>query len=322
MRIGETTLRHLLRPIQDLLDDPSVTEIVIQKPREVGFEKAGSWFWRDDVPELDIWRLDAIGILAGSLLSKRFDPENPICYTTLPDGQRCTLARPPVTPAGTISITIRIPSKIVHTIRDLGFDDLMRVAATRPTGRNPMDMEILAAYGAQDWTAFFSLAVRARKTIAATGAVGSGKTTFLRRLANEIPVNERLVTIQDTEEMGALPQRNRVSMFYGSTGVTAEALVELSLRQRPDRILMQELRGNECLAYIRALASGHPGGLVTWHAADGDPFTPLTLMVKDIEPDKLKALAAGFIDVVAYCRRDDDRFSVPSVWYRDAEDAA
>ena len=78
MRNGETTLRHLLMPIQDLLDNPETTEIVVQRPGEVGIEQSGQWSWRN-VEAFDFERLDAIGLLAGSLLSKPFDPASPIC---------------------------------------------------------------------------------------------------------------------------------------------------------------------------------------------------------------------------------------------------
>ena len=353
MRNGEATLRHLLAPIQDALDDPATTELVVQRPGEVGIEQHGEWSWRS-VEAFDFQRLDAIGLLAGSLLSKPFDPAHPICMTTLPDGQRCTLLRPPVTAPGTISVTIRIPSKAVHTVRDPDFGDLMREAeipafAGRPDrhsrspggplarGRDPRvdprvdpgdaDAELLALYQAQDWPAFFALAVKAKKTIAATGSTGSGKTSLLRRLMQEIPGEERLVTIEDTDEFGPLPLRNRVSLFYGSANVSAENAVEASLRMRPDRVAMQELRGAEAFAYLRLLAAGHPGGLTTWHAEEGDPFTPLALMAKtseagrNIPDDKLLAILSSLIDIVAFCRRDARGFSVPSVYYRAAEAA-
>ena len=331
MRKGEATLRHLLVPIQDALDDPATTELVVQRPGEVGIEQQGEWYWRD-VEAFDFRRLDAIGLVAGSLLSKPFDPAHPICMTTLPDGQRCTLCRPPVTAPGTISVTIRIPSKTVHTVRDADFGDLMREAEIpaftgRPEGRGDADTELLALYHAQDWPAFFALAVKAKKTIAATGSTGSGKTSLLRRLMQEIPSEERLVTIEDTAEFGPLPLRNRVSLFYGAANVSAENAVEASLRMRPDRVAMQELRGAEAFAYLRLLAAGHPGGLTTWHAEEGDPFTPLALMAKtseagrNIPDDKLLDILRGLIDIVAFCRRDTRGFSVPSVYYRAAEAA-
>ena len=337
MRNGEATLRHLLAPIQDVLDDPSTTEIVVQRPGEVGIEQHGEWSWRT-VEAFDLRRLDAIGLLAGSLLSKPFDPAHPICMTTLPDGQRCTLLRPPVTAPGTISVTIRIPSKAVHRVHDPDFVDLMREAEipafagrldrpSRSPGLDPgdADAELLALYQAQDWPAFFALAVKAKKTIAATGSTGSGKTSLLRRLMQELPGDERLVTIEDTDEFGPLPLRNRVSLFYGSANVSAENAVEASLRMRPDRVAMQELRGAEAFAYLRLLAAGHPGGLTTWHAEEGDPFTPLALMAKtseagrNIPDDKLLVILRSLIDIVAFCRRDARGFSVPSVYYRAAE---
>jgi type IV secretion system protein VirB11 len=100
-RRGETTLLYLLEPIQDLLCSASITEIVVNKVGEVGWEIGGKWHWRA-IPEFDFERLDAIGILAGSILSKPFDPAHPIAMTTLPGGQRCTLIRPPVTLPGNV----------------------------------------------------------------------------------------------------------------------------------------------------------------------------------------------------------------------------
>jgi type IV secretion system protein VirB11 len=329
MRNGETTLRHLLAPIADALADPAVTEIVVQRPCEVGIERDGRWSWRE-VAVFDFARLDAIGVLASSLFAKRFDPAHPIAMTTLPDGQRCTLIRPPTTASGTISLTIRIPSQRVHTVHDADFGALLCDAATAAgagrTGRpGGADGELLRLYRANDWPAFFALAVRAKKTIAATGSTGSGKTALLRRLMQEIPSDERLVTIEDTDEFGKLPLRNRVSLFYGAANISAEDAVEASLRMRPDRVAMQELRGADAFAYLRLLAAGHPGGLTTWHAEEGDPFTPLALMAKasaagrNLPDDKLAAILESLVDIVAFCRRDGRGFSVPSVYYRAAE---
>ena len=323
-RTGEEPLRYFLAPIADVLADPRMREVVINKPGEVAIEYAGGWVYRE-VPDFTFDRLDQIGILAGWLLSKDLDADNPICMTTLPDGQRCTIVRPPAVPRDTISITMRNPSKDARTVFDPDFDVLMTAATRGTMGRSKTDEQLLDLYRVKAWPDFFSLAVRSHKTIAATGSTGSGKTSLLRRLMREIPETERLITIEDTEEFGVLRQRNRVSLLYGSANVTAEQAVEASLRMRPDRVAMQELRGAEAFAYIRLLAAGHPGGLTTWHAEDGDPFTPLALMAKQSEagrniPDeKLLIILRRFIDIVAFCKRDENGFSVPSVWYRDAE---
>lgn len=323
---GEITLRHLLAPIADLLADQTVTEIVTQRPQEVGFERGGKWLWRE-VQEFDPQRLDAIGILAGSMMSKPFDPEHPICMSVLPDGQRCTLIGRPVTHPGTMSITIRIPSQKVRTVHDPDFIQMVSRADTQRR-RSAVDEELLGLYSKKDWPAFLSLAVRSHKTVAATGSTGSGKTTLLRRLMQEIAPEERVLTIEDTPEFGGLPHlRNRVAMFFGSAGITAEHCVEASLRMRPDRVAMQELRGAEAFAYVRLLAAGHPGGLTTWHADDGDAFTPLALMAKQhsagqtLERAELDAILRRFIDIVVYCRRDGEDFTTPSIYFREAENA-
>lgn len=323
---GELPLRSFLAPIADVLDDPTMREVCINEPGIVWIERSDGWTTRS-VPEFSLDRLDQIGILAGWLLSKDLDAETPICMTTLPDGQRCTVVRSPAVSKDTVSITIRNPSKDQRTVFDPDFDALMKAATTGEKGRSKTDERLLELYRAKAWPEFFSLAVKSHKTIAATGSTGSGKTTLLKRLMREIPEDERLITIEDTDEFGALPQRNRVSMFYGAAGVTAEKAVESSLRMRPDRVAMQELRGAEAFAYIRLLAAGHPGGLTTWHAEDGDHFTPLALMAKtseagrNIPDDKLGIILRRFIDIVAFCKRDEGGFSVPSVWFRAAEEA-
>ena len=133
-----------------------------------------------------------------------------------------------------------------------------------------------------------------------------------------------MITIEDTDEFGVLPQRNRVALFFDPSGITAEHCVEATLRMRPDRVAMQELRGPEAFAYIRLLASGTSGGLTTWHAEEGDPFTPLGLMAKqhdagkNIPDDKLDLILKSFTDIVAHCHRDDSGYSIPSIWYKEA----
>jgi len=320
-RAGELPLRAFLAPIAGDLADPDLREIVVNRPGEVGIERRSGWTWKD-VPEFTAERLDQIGILAGWLMSKDLEPANPICMTSLPGGQRCTIVRAPA--VETVSVTIRNLPGDERSVFDADFTALMNAAEAHGKKRSQTDERLLSLYRAKAWPEFFSLAVKSHKTIAATGSTGSGKTSLLRRLMREIPADERLVTIEDTNEFGALPQRNRVSMFFGSASVTAEDAVIASLRMRPDRVAMQELRGKEAFAYVRLLAAGHPGGLTTWHADSADPFSPLLLMTAGcgIPDDKVLAIMRSFIDIVAFCKRDEGGFSVPSVWFRGAEEGA
>lgn len=322
---GERPLRAYLQPIRGFLDDPGVTEVVVNRPGEVGVEKRGQWSFHE-IPPLTLDRLDQMGILACYALGRDFDGEHPIGLSSLPDGERFTIARPPVTSAGTISVTIRVPSHERRTIDDDDFLGLVRQTNIGEGKAAKITENLRSLYHLGDWQAFFRLAVKSGKTIIASGVTGSGKTTLLKRLMQEIPLDERIVTIEDTSEFGVLPNRNRVSLFYGSGGVTAEEVVKLSLRMRPDRVLMQELRGEEAFAFVRAMIAGHGGGQTTLHADRGDEaaFEALSVMVKthpsgkEIPDPKLIPLLRRLVDIIAWCSRDEDGFHVPYVYFRDA----
>lgn len=330
MIAGERTLRRLIQPIQPILNTTGVTEIVCNRPHEIGVEKDGQWTWIDNIPEFTFDNLDAMGILAGQMLAKDFDSQHPICLATLPDGQRYTTARPAVTPQGQISVTIRVPSQTTRTVEDDDFSGMMRETNAETGKRTKADRDLISLYHAKDWPKFFAKAVRSGKNIIASGTTGSGKTSFIKRLAQAIPLDERIITIEDTDEFGVLPHRNRVSTFYGSDGVTAEDAVLLTLRQRPDRVMMQELRGQEAFSYMRVLLAGFKGGgLTTLHAERGadEAIDALSVMVKmhpkfDMPDEKLTKLLRKLVDIVAWCEKDDRGFHVPYVWFRDAEEAA
>lgn len=109
------------------------------------------------------------------------------------------------------------------------------------------------------------------QTIVVSGKTGSGKTTFMKGLVEEVPLHERLITIQDTAELTIPHHPNVVHLFYskdaqGTARVTAKSLLEACLRMKPDRIFLAELRGEECFSFIRLAASGHPGSITSVHA--------------------------------------------------------
>lgn len=322
---GERPLRAYLEPISAFLAAPGVTEIVVNKPGEIGVEASGKWEFYD-VPEMTFDRLDQMGILACFASGNEFDGEHPIGLATLPDGQRFTICRPSATSPGVMSVTIRVPSRNTRTISDSDFAGLLEVANTGTENANAISDRLQHSYRTGQWEDFFRLAVKSGKTILATGVTGSGKTTFLKRLLQEIPLNERIVTIEDTAEFGVLPHRNRVSLFYGSSGITAEDAAKVSLRMRPDRVIMQELRGSEAFAFLRVMLAGHGGGQTTLHAGRGEAeaFEALATMVKthpagkEIPDEKLGPLLRRLVDIVAWCSRDEDGFHVPYVWFRDA----
>ena len=323
---GERTLRLLLAPINAALTDPLVTEVVVNRPREVGVERRGTWSWVE-APDLTYARLDALATLAAALTQQDVGPARPLCATRLPDGERLQICRPPAVAPGTISLTIRRPTAFVPTLAGLAAGGLFSATRGGVDLDPPADEKLKALHRAHDWPAFFALAVQARKTILVTGETGSGKTTFAKALIQAIPLEERLVTIEDTPEFVGLPHRNLVQLFYskgeqGLGSLAPEDLIEASLRLRPDRVLMQELRDGAAFTFLRALAAGHPGAITTCHAGSAErAFEALRLMVKQhpagrhLEDGDVKALLRQLIDVVVHCRRAGARFWIEQVLF-------
>lgn len=316
-RPGERTLRLMTAPISGFLADHDVTEIVIQRPGEVGVERRGQWAWYD-VPELDFDRLDGIATLCAAMSQQDVGPDRPLCASVLPDGQRVQICRPPAVAAGTISLTIRRPSSFTPDLGALAARGLFAETDVAQLRAHPLDAELAELHRIRDWTRFFPLAVRARKTVIVTGDTGSGKTTVAKALVQEIPLDERLVTIEDTAEFTGLPQRNLVSLYYskGDQGLArtrSEDLIEAALRMRPDRVLMQEIRDGSAFVFVRSIAAGHPGSITTCHAKNAlGAFDALRLMVKQHEAGKhladadVRVLLRQLVDVVAHCEKRPD----------------
>ena len=327
MRPGEQTLRHMLAPFTPFLADPVVREVVVNRPGEIGVETDRGWTWQA-APELTFDRLDALTILAGFQTSREVDASHPLCNSTLPDGQRIQICRPAATLPGVIALAIRRPAATTRRVDDDDFEQLFASTNRGPSRRSRSDDRLFDLYDKRDWRAFFKEARRARKTFGICGVTGSGKTDLLKRLLHLTPESTRVVSIESDAEFGEAGTANRVSLFYGEdrANLASEDALKASLRLRPDEIWMQEVRGAEAFAYIRALAAGHPGGGTTWHAEEGEEFAALELMVKQspagvaIPDDKVRKLLRSYIDVIVWCARGDDGFSAPRVWFRSAED--
>jgi type IV secretion system protein VirB11 len=292
MRAGERTLRRLLEPLGPWLEHPGTTEIVINRPGEVGVEQAGCWTWHQ-VPALTFPRLDAIGTLAAHMRSKDLGPQQPTCSSVLPDGQRIKICRPPAVPAGTISLTIR-----------------KRAASFTPTLSWLAERGYFAALDpAVDWVEIFADAVRTRCTIVICGEIGSSKTTFGEALLRAIPLEERIVTIEDTPEWLDLPHPNWVPLYYGDNGRGAVDCLQDALRMRPDWVPMQEMQDGQAWSFLRALMIGHPG-ITTVHAAHCEgAFDALALQIRQSESGRtlddpsVRALLRRHIQIVAHCAR-------------------
>ncbi|MBM6774274.1 CpaF family protein [Olsenella profusa] len=298
----ETLLRQVtdevcgLGPIQPLLEDDQITEVMINGCGALFYERKGEIHPADavfDSPEQIMIVMDRI--LAP--LGRRLDRSSPIVSARLPNGDRVNAVAAPIAIDGP-AVTIR---KFSDRIRTLG--------------------KLVELGSLPGWYAtLLSWAVRARRSIAVAGGTGSGKTTLLNALSCEIPLGERIVTIEDSAELrfDAHPDVVRLeardSSIEGSGEVTIRDLVKNALRMRPDRIVVGEVRGGEAIDMLNALSTGHDGSLTTLHAGSAEEAVMrLVLMARfgmDLPTDLIEGQIALAIDLIVVMRRlaDGSRF--------------
>lgn len=234
--------------LDSIMSDDSITEVMINGPENIFIEQNGVARRLDKTFESERRLEDVIQRIVG-LAGREVNQANPIVDTRLPDGSRVNVVLPPISLCGPI-VTIRKFSK------------------------EPMTIEKLISYGSlpRSVADFLEVLVKAKYNIFIAGGTGSGKTTFLNALSNYIPKNERIITIEDSAELQIENVDNLVSLetrnanSAGAGAVTIRDLIKSSLRMRPDRIIVGEVRGAEALDMLQAMNTGHDGSLSTGHA--------------------------------------------------------
>lgn len=306
---GEASaLAHYLRGMRLILDDAEVTEVCINRPFEAFVECRSGWR-REALPFASLSWCEHVARLAATATQQRVAPECPLLSAALPSGERIQVVMPPACTPGTVAITIRKPSERVWSLAELSAGGLFgRCNAAKSV--DDSDEELRALHAAGEFEAFLRLAVRVRKNIVVSGPTGSGKTTFTKALLQEIPADERLITIEDAQELNLDGHPNSVRLFYSKDGqgtakVSPKQLLEGCLRMRPDRILLAELRSDEAYTYLRNVNSGHPGSITSVHASSARlAFEQLMLLVKespggrDLSREDIKSLLHLLVDVV------------------------
>lgn len=318
-------VRKLLTPISAYLSDPSLYEIVINRPGEVLTEGALGWR-RHDVPDLTYDRLMRLARAVASYSHQGVDETRPILSATLPDEERIQIVIPPATSKGTVCVTIRRPSAISHTLGDLDRAGLFSEVTPVKGHISTSDAKLFELYRSGRYMTFLEQAVITRKNIVISGATGSGKTTLSKALIRYIPDDERIISIEDTPEL-VIPQSNHVRLFYSKGGqglarIGAKELLESCLRMRPDRVLLQELRDGTAFYYLRNVNSGHPGSITTVHADSARlAFEQMTLLVKeseggrDLERGDIRNLLFMLVDVIVQCKRINGCFRVTEIYF-------
>ena len=324
--LSATSLQHYSRPLRDLLGDPNVTELCLQRPGEVFVERTGGWIRIDAPWATDGWSRHFARLVA-TATSQRVNAEAPLLAASLPTGERVQIVLPPAAGPDGVVLSIRRPAAAAWSLHDLSRQGTFDATASAAVA---YDGELLQTYLAADQQGFLAAAVRARCNILVAGATGSGKTTLTKALILEIPRDERLISIEDAAELVFPLHRNSVRLFYskedqGRARVTPKQLLEASLRLRPDRILLAELRGEEAYYFLRNVSSGHPGSITSIHAGSTSlAFEQLGLLVKESQAGRdmsmadILRLSRAVIDIVICCDRRDGRRGVREIWWRDA----
>jgi len=327
-----SALELTLRALRPLLANPEVTELCINRPREIFIETRSGWR-REELPFADLEWCRRLAKLVANVTLQRIDESAPLLSAWLPSGERVQIVLPPATSAGCVAITIRRPTDTVWSIEDLAGRGALPAVLDATGDGGDADAELLRLHAAGDYAAFMRLAVRTRKNIIVSGATGSGKTTWTKALIREIPSEERLVSIEDARELVLEHHPNHVRLYYSKDGqglarVTPKQLLECCLRMRPDRILLAELRAEEAFDYLRNVNSGHPGSITSVHASSAElAFEQLMLLVKqspggrEMARADIKGLLYLLIDVVIQCGLKEHRRVVREVWFDPARKA-
>lgn len=308
---SDVTVRQLLEPIQSLLDDPKVNEICINEPGRVFVERAGAWVSIED-QAITFALCRSLATAIATLTGQHTSEQHPLLSASLTSGERVQVVQPPATAADRIVFCFRKPTTTVYRLEDFERKGVFSRTAPPSTTLLPVENELLALKDQGRFVEFFRLAVRSHKTIVVAGKTGSGKTTFMKGLVEEVPLSERLITIEDAAELNLPNHLNKANLFYskggqGTSGVTAKLLLEACLRLRPDRIFLAEMRGEEAFYFLRLAASGHPGSVTSVHAGSCElAFEQVALMVREsaggggMTMPEINQLARSVIDIVVH----------------------
>ena len=277
--------------LQDLIDDPEVTEIMVNGRDRIYVEKGGV-ISRYGKSFLNEERLSDIILQIAGRCNKVVNEQSPIADARLANGDRVNIVLPPVAVDGPVLTIRRFPKEAITMNLLLAYDSLTKEAAS-----------------------FLETAVKARYSILISGGTSTGKTTFLNALSFFIPESERVVTIEDTAELQLQDLPNLVRLEARSANyeetkeINIRDLIRTSLRMRPSRIIIGEVRGGEAADFLTCLNTGHAGSLDSVHAnSAADVSSRLEMMVRmaaDLPIPVIRAQIASGVDIIVHLYRDE-----------------
>ncbi|HAU5635945.1 P-type DNA transfer ATPase VirB11 [Citrobacter amalonaticus] len=262
--------RYRQRFFGDFLALPDLTEIAVNRPGELFTKIDGRW--AQHAVSLDYDNCYDFARCLAKHHGDNIEDIKPGLSATLESGERCQIVVPPACERGTVSITLRKPSQI-HIPHQRYISDGFYHQVTGTEQTQTHDEELTALYTARDIPRFMEKCVGYGKTLAVAGETSTGKTTYMKMLADYIPEHLRLTTIEDNPEIRFFRHKNYVHLFYpseaaGETGsiVTPASLLRWNYRMNPDRILLTEVRGGEAWDFLKITGSGHEGSMTSIHA--------------------------------------------------------
>lgn len=279
--------------LEELTEDPKVTEIMINGKDNIFIERDGRIYKWNKAFESDSKLEDVIQQIVAKC-NRTVNESSPIVDARLANGSRVNIVLPPISLSGPIVTIRKFPDK-------------------------PIDMDKLISFGAisKEVVLFLEKLVKAKYNIIISGGTGSGKTTFLNALSNYIPKDERLITIEDSAELQIQGVANLVRLetrnanVEGCKEITIRDLIKSSLRMRPDRIIVGEVRGSEAIDMVQALNTGHDGSLSTGHANSAKDMLSrletMILMGMDLPLSAIRGQLASGIDIIVHLGRLRDK---------------
>jgi len=319
-------LYRALAPLKTFLNDRDVVEISVNRPGQVYVERLGAAHMElHEIPVLTTAEIINIGERVAASTNQFVSPANPILSAALPTGERIQVVLPPAAPdGGTLSIRKQVISDFtLENYRDRGSLDHVTVAVG---GLSETDEALIEQLSARDIYGFLRTAIVNRVSILISGGTSSGKTTFLNACLKSVDPHERIITLEDTRELFP-PQDNAVHLLasrgdQGTASVTIQSLLEASLRMRPDRLFVGEVRGSEAFAFLRAINTGHPGSMSTVHADTPlGAYEQLAMMVMQsglsaaYPKADLISYIQSVIPIVIQLRREGGRRGVSEIFF-------
>ena len=316
----------LLSPISEFFNQSDVSEILINRPKEIWVENRQG-MTRHHVEAFTPLYLRRLFKFIANENKQVLNIDSPILSGSTFDGSRVQLMIPPAATHYTLSIRRQTLSKLtLDDYKKANFFDNTKIFSMNDSLLDLItedEKKLLALYQSPEkWIEFLELAIKLKKNIVLSGGTSTGKTTFLNTCTSLIPLYERIITLEDTREVD-LPHENQVNLLAPkNSNITMQELVQSTLRLRPDRLIMGEIRGAEILDFIGACSTGHEGSIATIHA--NNPRAAQMRMVQlykqnnvpSMRDEEIRDEITSVVDIIVQLNKSKIGRCASSIWFK------